>query len=207
MTDDVQALGDQRWQDAALAAACAAVGGYSLGGIRVRGRAGPVRDEWLVALRALLPEDTPWRKIPVGCATARLLGGLDLAATLQGGALVAERGLLAEVHEGVALLAMAERTSADAIGILCSVLDYGNVTVEREGIREEYACRPTLVALDEGVDDEALVETLRDRLAMEIVLDEIGIASVDDFPWSRGAIEEAAERFCSVQISDEQVSR
>ncbi|MEM1404992.1 MAG: magnesium chelatase subunit D [Pseudomonadota bacterium] len=206
MTDDDQALGDQRWQDAALAAACIAVGGHALGGVRVRSRAGPVRDEWLRALRALYPKDTPWRKVPVGCASARLLGGLDLAATLQGGALVAERGLLAEVHEGVALLAMAERTSAQVIGILCSVLDAGEVTVEREGVRAQYLCRPTLVALDEGVDDEALVETLRDRLAIEIVLDDIGIASVDDFPWSHVVIEDARSCFSSVIIEDQQVA-
>ena len=42
--------------------------------------------------------------------TGRLLGGLDLAATLHAGRPVAERGMLAEANGGIVLLAMAERS-------------------------------------------------------------------------------------------------
>ena len=51
----------------------------------------------------------PVRHIPLHIADGRLLGGLDLNATLLAGRPVAERGLLAEADGGVLVLAMAER--------------------------------------------------------------------------------------------------
>ena len=45
-------------------------------------------------------------------ATDRLLGGLDLAATLRAGRPMPQRGLLAEADGGVLVLAMAERLAA-----------------------------------------------------------------------------------------------
>ncbi|MCY7315755.1 MAG: hypothetical protein LH480_09075, partial [Rubrivivax sp.] len=51
-------------QPALVAAALLAVDPAGLGGVRVQAQAGPVRDAWLLALRALLPAATPWRRLP-----------------------------------------------------------------------------------------------------------------------------------------------
>jgi len=98
--------------DAALAAALLAVDPFALGGVRLRCLPGPVRDGWLAQLAALLPRGAPWRKIPPGVGDERLLGGLDLAATLRAGRPVAGRGLLVEADGGMLLLIMAERIPA-----------------------------------------------------------------------------------------------
>ena len=83
-----------------------------LGGIAVRAGAGPVRDKWLKLLEEALPAGTPLRRIPLHVRDDRLLGGLDLAATLRAGRPVEQKGLLAEADGGIVILAMAERLDA-----------------------------------------------------------------------------------------------
>ena len=89
------------WEDAALIAALFAVDPAGLGGVCLRALPGPVRDQWLADTRELLPPETPRRKIPLHVSDGRLLGGLDLTATLRAGRPVAEHGLFAEAHGGV----------------------------------------------------------------------------------------------------------
>ena len=53
----------------------------------------------------MLRPGTPLRRLPLHATDGRLLGGLDLAATLRAGRPVAERGILAETDGGVVLVA------------------------------------------------------------------------------------------------------
>ena len=71
------------WEDAVLAAALIAVDPAGLGGARVHGWAGPVRDRWLSIFQGLLPAEVRVRKLPPAISAGRLLGGIDLASTLQ----------------------------------------------------------------------------------------------------------------------------
>jgi magnesium chelatase subunit D len=59
------------------------------------------------------------------------------------------------------------------------------------------------VALDEGVEDEALAPALGERLALHIDLDPVSVAALDDFVWERRDIVAARERLAEVQIGDE----
>ena len=86
------------WDDAAQAAALLAVDPAGAGGVVLRALPGPVRDRWLELLRDLLPPSSPWRRVPSHVSDDRLLGGLDLAATLESGRPVASRGILAEAQ-------------------------------------------------------------------------------------------------------------
>jgi magnesium chelatase subunit D len=152
--------------DGLLVAALLAVDPVGLGGAVLRTPPGLARDEWLAALRALMPADAPWRRVPLGIADDRLLGGLDLAATLAAGRPVAQCGVLAETDGGVAVLPMAERLGADTAARLASVLDHGEVGVHREGLSLTRSARVAMVALDEGHDDdERTPPALRERLA------------------------------------------
>jgi magnesium chelatase subunit D len=101
--------GAARWEDALLALALFAVDPVGLGGVVLRAGAGPVRDQWLTLLRDSLPESVSIHRVPLHAGDERLLGGLDLAATLSAGRPVARSGLLAEADGGVLILAMAER--------------------------------------------------------------------------------------------------
>ncbi|MDP4024883.1 VWA domain-containing protein [Methylobacterium sp. NEAU 140] len=154
------------WADALLAADLLANDPHGLGGAVVRAAPGPVRDAWLAALRAALPADTPWRRMPPGIGDDGLLGGLDLAATLAAGRPVTRPGLLAEAEGGVLVAPMAERLPPGTAGRLAAALDTG-----RAG---DTPARFGLVLLDEGLDDETVPEALADRLAFRIDLGGIG---------------------------------
>ncbi|RAI39178.1 magnesium chelatase ATPase subunit D [Rhodoplanes roseus] len=130
---------------------------------------GLARDRFVLTLRKLLPPEAPVRRLPLHIADSRLLGGLDLAATLRAGKPIAERGILAETDGGVLLVAMAERVSAGTAARLAAVLDNGGVTVERDGIAIDARTRFGIVALDEGMtDDERPPAALADRLAFRL---------------------------------------
>jgi magnesium chelatase subunit D len=152
------------------AAALLAVDPFGLGGATIRAPAGPARDAWLEALRAMMPDKAPWRRMPAQIATSRLLGGLDLAATLVAGRPIAERGLLEETADGVLVVPMAERIGGAVAGPLAMVLDGGEVVVEREGVTRRVATRFACVLLDEGIDDERAPDALCERLAFRLDL-------------------------------------
>ncbi len=167
------------WSDAALAATLLAVDPAGLKGVSVRARAGPVRDAWLDLIKKLLPKRAPLRRLPAHIGDDRLLGGLDLSATLRTGRPVAERGLLAEVDGGVLVVAMAERLPAGLAARIASVLDSGIVTVERDGLTLENPSRFAVVALDEGAEsDEHPPAALLDRLSFQLDLGTVGLRDV-----------------------------
>ena len=191
------------WQEAQTAAALFAVAPHWLGGIVLRACPGPVRETWLASLRDLFSPDTPWRPIPQHVTEARLLGGLDLAATLRAGRPLSERGLLSECDGGVAVLAMAERASRSTVAQIAAALDNGEVLLEREGVAGRYPAVFGLVALDESLDDEDPVSVvLQDRLAFHLDLRNVGIRGIDDPGADAGIILEARARLPLVQIPE-----
>jgi magnesium chelatase subunit D len=158
------------WSDATAAAALFAVDPIGTGGVCVRAGAGAVRDAWLEALRTLFPTSVPIRKLPPAISDGRLLGGIDLTATLQAGRPIVERGLLAEINGGVVLAVMAERLSASTVAHLNAALDFRELVVERDGLSRKVPSSFGVVAFDEGLDDECAPASLRDRLAFQVDL-------------------------------------
>ncbi len=184
---------------AALAAALLAVDPAGLGGVALRARAGAERDGWTRGLLAMLPAGTPVRRVPPGTAEERLAGGLDLAATLAAGRLVAERGVLAAAHGGVVVVPSAERLEAGAAGLLGAVLDRGECAVEREGISLRVPARLAVVALDEsGTDEAGPPAALLERLALHVSLPDAGRSFPPDAFSPAGEIEDARRRLASI---------
>ncbi len=205
MTEGLTAEPD--WERAGQIAALVAVAPTALGGVVLKAGPGPVRDSWLEQLRGLLPADTPWRKIPVHISEARLLGGLDLTATLQAGFPVAQSGLLAECHGGIALLAMAERSRRVTDAHLGAVLDCGQITVAREGLSARIPSAIGVIALDEGVDeDEHVSDALQERLGFLLDLRPYGIRDVEDCPYDARQISAARERFALLACDETAIS-
>jgi len=185
--------------DAALAAALLAVDPFALGGVRLRCLPGPVRDGWLAQLAALLPHGAPWRKIPPGVGDERLLGGLDLAATLRAGRPVAGRGLLVEADGGMLLLIMAERMPARSAARVCAVLDAGEAVLERDGFARREPARLGVVALDEGLEpDEQPPQALLERLALHLDLSALPAGGLAAPCATRAEVEAARARLGAV---------
>jgi magnesium chelatase subunit D len=197
------------------AAAILAIDPLALGGLRLRAGAGPARDAWLAALRRLLPASMPWQRLPVSIEEDRLLGGLDLAASLAARRSVLQRGLLAQCHGGVLVAPMAERLPARTTAALTAVLDRRELVVEREGFGERQPAHLAVVALDEALpDDEPLSAALADRLGLDVTLsavvgeDEgVALAEADDDidfdPPDAGEVLRARARLPSVTVPDE----
>jgi magnesium chelatase subunit D len=122
-----------------------------LGGILVRSWSSPARDSYLHNLRSLFPDNTPHKKLPLNISEDRLAGGLDLPATLAAGRPIMSPGILAEAAGGILILAMSERITASTAARIALAAD-----------------SVTLIALDEGIEDEATPTTLTDRLAFTV---------------------------------------
>ena len=165
--------------DAALVASLFAVDPYGLGGVCLRSAVQPAREQWLLGLRDLLPAGTPVCKVPFNIPDGRLLGGLDLVATLKANRPVAERGILAEADGGVVILAMAERLTAQTAARLNAALDAGEVAMPREGVMLCHQARVGVVVLDEGIgEDEHAPVALLDRLAFLLDLSGFSLRAV-----------------------------
>ena len=193
------------WSDAVTAAQLFAIDPVGIGGVLVRSRAGPVRDRWMTILRAALPTSRPLKHLPLHIADGRLLGGLDLHATLLAGRPVAERGLLAEADGGVLMVAMAERLPSAAAVHITAAMDARETIVERDGLSLRMPARFGVIALDEGLDDEFAPGSLGDRLGFHIDLNDIPIREADHFAIDRGEILAAGDRLSLLKTSAEQV--
>ena len=158
------------WDDALWALAALHIDPVGLRGIWLRSPHGPVRDEWLTLLQHLRPGV---RRLPNNIDCERLLGGLDLSATLNTGRPVTQAGLLAQSDQSLLLAPMAERMAPEAAAILSQVLDSGRVTPHGGGDAQE--ARLGLIALDEALEDEpAMAETLQERLGIWLDLRHLG---------------------------------
>ncbi len=132
--------------DAVLAARLFALSPRTFGGMVLRGGS-PARD----ALVAGLGEVVALRRLPGHVDDERLLGGIDLAASLSAGRPIRQRGLIDEATGGALLAGMAERMDTRIAGRLVQALDDD---------------RAALVLLDDATEpDEAPPVSLTERLA------------------------------------------
>jgi len=193
----------ETWRDAQLAAALFAVDPLGLGGIVLRSGAGPLRDRWLEDLRSLLSDDASIRRVPANVADDRLLGGLDLAATLKAGCPVAEQGLLSALDGGFALLAMAERLPSGTAAHIAAALDTGETIGEREGLKLRSPSRFGVIAFDEGIEeDECPPTALIDRLAFLVSFEGVGLRAASPLPFTQREVAAARKLLPRVSAND-----
>lgn len=193
------------WERAGLAAALMAIEPVGAPGLHLRSPAGPLRDFFLQMFTALLPPNLPIRRMPAHIPDGRLLGGLDLAASLAVGRPVAERGLLAEADGGLIILAMAERLPAATVARLNAVHDCGEVNAERDGLTLTHRAQFGLLALDEGIDSEIPPTSLLERLAISIDLEGLSQRDQHLLPFTREGITAASKALASITIDDDRL--
>jgi magnesium chelatase subunit D len=196
------------WRRASLAASLFALDPLG-SGLLLRSGVGPARD----ALMARIISDlAPMRlfRAPADIADDRLIGGLDVSATLRTGKPVAETGVLAAADGGVVAVAMAERISMGVAARLSSALDTGEIALQRDGLSAILPARIGVIALDEGQDDEATPAALAERLAFWVDLDGVGwrdveppVLSPEDFAAARALVQrvEAGEQAISTLVA------
>ncbi len=190
------------WGDALTGVALVALDPTVFGGVRVRAHAGPVRDALLAQLHSCIGGDVPVRRMPSHIADERLLGGLDMAATLRAGKPVTQRGLLSEADGGLVVAPMAERLDPLTVSRLTAVLDRGFVALERDGLAAVLEAKIGLVALDEGLGDERLAAALSDRLAFDVDLSALSIRDLAAPVLSHDDVHAARAVFGAIDADD-----
>lgn len=155
--------------DARAAAELLALDPQGLGGAVLQGPPGPARDAWLAHFRAALPLSAPVRQAPANTDEDRLLGGLDLAASLAARRPIAAPGLLAETDGGALVVSGAERLDARGAALLVSALDVGEITLARDGVSGRFPARAAIILLEDArSEEEGAPEALLDRLAFRV---------------------------------------
>ncbi|MCQ0989627.1 magnesium chelatase subunit D [Jiella marina] len=172
-------------------------------GLRLAARPGPARDAAIALLKGWLPAGDPFRRMPATISEAALIGGLDLAASLDAGQPVLERGLLASADGGVVLATMAERMPGETATLVAHALDTGAIRVERDGLSADLPSRVGVVALDESMEaDEAPPEALSERLGLWLALDGADPRKTSDRSLTAEAIAAARRRLAAVETDD-----
>jgi magnesium chelatase subunit D len=203
----------ERWNDALTALQLLQIDPHGFGGVYLHAPYGPVRERWLQTLAGL---GIGLVKVPGSVDSERLLGGIDLAHTLQTGQLHLQAGLLQQSDQGLVCLPMAERLSPALLAPLVQALEQGQVPPNR------HSAAPTpirfgVVALDESLPDEPGVgAALQERLGVWLDLHELSPSDIhagwdnadsDDLQirLRPGALARTREQLSQVQASEDQL--
>ncbi|ACF11145.1 magnesium chelatase ATPase subunit D [Chlorobaculum parvum NCIB 8327] len=194
----------------------------SLGGVVIPSTVGSGKSTLARAFADILPEGTPFVELPLNVTEDRLIGGVDLEATLASGQRVVQHGVLSKAHKGVLYVDSLSLLDSSAVSHIMDAMSRGAVIVEREGLSEVHPADFMLVGTYDPSDGEVRMGLL-DRIGIIVPFTPVNdyrarkqIVSLvmgtrneedtqDELRMLRGIIGAAREQLHHVSITNEQI--
>lgn len=193
-----------------------------LGGVVIPSAVGSGKSTLARAFADILPAETPFVELPLNVTEDRLIGGVDLEATLASGQRVVQHGVLSKAHGGVLYVDSLSLLDSSAVSHIMDAMSRGEVLVEREGLSEVHPAKFMLVGTYDPSDGEVRMGLL-DRIGIivpftaqndyrarkkiiNVVLGKRDEEDVkDELNMLAGFIKAAREQLAHVSISDDQI--